>query len=75
MYISGFEDLGLILLKQFKWGKSFYDVNRSILDKYAACKDSSEVVKAQEEYLQMLSEEKLKPKEGMVHINFRGVLF
>ena len=48
------KELGSILLKKFKWGDSFYDVNREALEAYASCKNSAEVVEKQEQYLQKL---------------------
>ena len=64
--ITGYKDLGEILLQKFKWGHSFYEVNQELLEKYARCKDSSEVVTAQKEYLEQLEVEHNKPKDGMM---------
>ena len=64
--ITGYKDLGEILLQKFKWGHSFYEVNQELLEKYARCKDSAEVVTAQKEYLEQLEVEHNKPKDGMM---------
>ena len=45
------KELGDILMMKFKWGSSFFEVNQKILDMYAKCKNSAEVVKAQQDYL------------------------
>ena len=53
----GYEDLGATLMDKFKWGHTFFEVNGELLDTYAACKNSSEVVAAQQEHLDKLEEE------------------
>ena len=50
-YITGFPHYGDELLAKFKCGMSFVDVNRDLLERYAACKDGAEVLQAQNEYL------------------------
>nr|XP_022314867.1 ribosome biogenesis protein TSR3 homolog isoform X2 [Crassostrea virginica] len=68
-YITGYKDLGEILLQKFKWGHSFYEVNQELLEKYARCKDSAEVVTAQKEYLEQLEVEHNKPKDDLTDID------
>lgn len=58
--------MGEILLKKFKWGHTFYEVNRELLEKYAKCKDSTEVVATQKEHLEQLELEHNRPKEGRI---------
>lgn len=57
LYIVGQQDLGAILLKRFKWGSSFYELNRDLLDQYAACGSSREVVEVQDKWLQECEKE------------------
>ena len=46
--------MGELLLSKFKWGKTFFDINRDVLDLYAACKTSTDVVAAQKRHLEEL---------------------
>lgn len=48
----------MLYLSKFKWGKSFISLNQELLDIYAACKNSSEVVAAQNSYLEQVQQEK-----------------
>ncbi|XP_022795455.1 ribosome biogenesis protein TSR3 homolog [Stylophora pistillata] len=57
LYITGQQDLGSTLLKRFKWGTSFYALNRSLLDRYAACSSSKDVVEVQDKWLEEMKEE------------------
>lgn len=45
---------------KFSWGHSFLELNSELLEKYAACKNSSEILAAQDAYLQKVQKEKLE---------------
>lgn len=45
-------------LDKFKWGKTFVELNHDLLEKYAACKDSAEVVQVQQQHMTLLDEER-----------------
>ena len=60
----GFRELGDMLLSRFKWGASFYKVNRELLDQYMDCQSSTEVISVQQEYLASLEREKQQHKPG-----------
>ncbi|XES78189.1 MAG: DUF367 family protein [Candidatus Bathyarchaeia archaeon] len=44
LYIAGFQEEAKQLLSVFTWGHTFFELNASLLDAYAATKDSAEVV-------------------------------
>lgn len=48
----------MLYLSKFKWGKSFISLNQELLDIYAACKSSAEVVAAQNSYLERVEQER-----------------
>ncbi|XP_014775282.1 18S rRNA aminocarboxypropyltransferase isoform X1 [Octopus bimaculoides] len=58
LYITGFSEIGKILLQKFKWGLNFFTLNEELLDLYAACKNSTDVVELQNSYLEKLELEK-----------------
>lgn len=55
-YIVGLQDLGEMLLKKFKWGPGFYELNEELLKRYSQCHTSDEVVAAQNAYLNEVRE-------------------
>jgi pre-rRNA-processing protein TSR3 len=52
LYIAGFEKEAGKLLSMFKWGHTFFDLNREMLESYAKAKDSTEIVEIQKKYMQ-----------------------
>ncbi|KAL4240464.1 ribosome biogenesis protein tsr3 [Mactra antiquata] len=60
MYLSGYQEECSILLDKFRWGHSFLTVNNELFDIYSKCKDSTEVVTAQQSYLDKIKQESLE---------------
>jgi pre-rRNA-processing protein TSR3 len=54
LYIIGEKVRAEKLMSRFKWGSTFIDINRELLDQYAAAETSSEVVRAQNDVLRSL---------------------
>lgn len=55
--IVGFEELAVMLLKKFKWGTVFLDLNKTLLERYAACQSEEELLSVEKEFLTSKPEE------------------
>jgi len=65
---EGLKELGRLLLTKFKWGKTFFDINHDILDLYAACKTSADVVAVQKQHLEELEKsDRARRDRGLVY--------
>lgn len=54
---AGFEELAVLLLKKFKWGTVFLDLNKVLLDRYAACQSEEELLSVEKDFLMSKPEE------------------
>ena len=55
--IVGFQDLAVILLRQFKWGTVFLDLNKTLLERYAACQSEDALLSSCNYYINNQQEE------------------
>ena len=51
LYILGEKEQAALILNKFKWGRTFLELNREPLERYSKAKDSTGVVRIQEDYL------------------------
>lgn len=59
LMITGFADEAKFYLGKFSWGHSFLELNGELLEKYAVCKNSEEIIAAQEKFLADARQERL----------------
>ncbi|XP_053694917.1 18S rRNA aminocarboxypropyltransferase [Sabethes cyaneus] len=52
MYITGFKEEAIWYLNKFSWGHSFLTLNQELLDSYANCQNSKEILEVQNKYLE-----------------------
>ncbi|ORZ33559.1 hypothetical protein BCR44DRAFT_1438218, partial [Catenaria anguillulae PL171] len=65
-------DYGDELMSRFTWGHAFYELNEMLFEKYAACKDSAEVVAVQNEYIKELEDEQAAQKQRRARATDNG---
>lgn len=51
LFIAGFREQASELLAMYKWGHTFLELNREILETYAGAKDSADVVELQSQFI------------------------
>lgn len=56
-YICGHEDWAKDVLKNFRYGEAFLDINSQLLKRYAACETEEDVKRTEEEWLATLERE------------------
>lgn len=59
LIITGFPEEAEFYLGKFSWGHSFLELNSELLEKYALCTNSEEVIAVQKEFLDKAWQEKL----------------
>lgn len=56
-YICGHEDWAKDVLKNFRYGEAFLDINSELLKRYAACQTEEDVKRTEEEWLVKIEQE------------------
>jgi pre-rRNA-processing protein TSR3 len=51
LFIAGFREQASELLAMYKWGHTFLELNREMLETYAGAKDSADVVELQSQFI------------------------
>ncbi len=51
LYIAGFQKQAERLLSIFKWGPTFFDLNREPLEEYSKATDSQEIIRIQKQFM------------------------
>lgn len=57
LFMTGFNDISNLYLKMFKWGPGFLKLNQDILNIYQNCRDSKEIIAAQDKYMKNTDDE------------------
>jgi len=57
LFISGFHEQASELLAMYKWGRTFLELNRELLETYSSAKDSTEVVELQKQFIMNMDAE------------------
>ena len=52
LYITGFEEGAVSILKPFKWGHSFLSLNKDLLNIYQCCDKPGDIIDAQNKFLE-----------------------
>ncbi|KAM7360146.1 18S rRNA aminocarboxypropyltransferase [Cochliomyia hominivorax] len=63
LFICGFREEAKWYMGKFSWGHSFLELNETLLEKYAACKSSEEILQVQNSYLEEEQGARNKPKD------------
>ncbi|KAM8705811.1 hypothetical protein ACLKA7_010156 [Drosophila subpalustris] len=63
LYICGFTEEARWFMGKFSWGHAFLELNEKLLNSYAACKSSDEILKVQNEYIEAEQKERDKPRD------------
>jgi pre-rRNA-processing protein TSR3 len=63
LYILGYPEYGENILQKFKWGPSFLELNRELLEDYAQAKNEEEVIKKEKEWIKLWQDSKKQRKD------------
>lgn len=54
---SGFRDLAVLLLRKFKWGLGFLELNKTLLERYASSQSEEELLAVEKDFLSSTPQE------------------
>lgn len=63
-YICGHEDWAQEVLKHFRYGEAFLEINSQLLKRYASCETEEDVKRTEEEWLAKIEREYEESREG-----------
>lgn len=63
LYICGFRSEAQWYMGKFSWGHSFIELNETLLERYAACKSSEEILNVQNSYINEEQVARSQPKD------------
>lgn len=52
LLIAGYRRESRLMLTKFKWGAAFFEINKELIEAYAKCSTSEQLIAAQSEYLE-----------------------
>ena len=55
-YIAGHQQTAEVIMDQFRWGHTFLEMNKELLDTYAACKNAEEMAQVEQDFINGESE-------------------
>ncbi|KAJ2845498.1 ribosome biogenesis protein tsr3 [Coemansia brasiliensis] len=58
-FIVGWNEIGDEIMAKFNWGHAFRELNEQLLEKYAACETSEEVLQVQSDWMAMIDRENM----------------
>lgn len=59
LIITGYQEEANFYLGKFTWGHSFLELNKELLENYAKCVNSEEIIAVQEKFLEEARQEKI----------------
>lgn len=65
LWICGFQKEANFYLNKFNWGHSFLKLNEELLDLYAKCESSQDVIDVQQKYLTEVEEKRKEDRDNM----------
>ncbi|KAJ2456305.1 ribosome biogenesis protein tsr3 [Coemansia sp. RSA 2336] len=65
-FIVGWNEVGDAIMEKFSWGHAFRELNAQLLEKYAACETSEEVLQVQSDWMAMMDQENMMRDQNRI---------